>query len=588
MKKDSGIRLLGRLIKDASNIKWQLLLVAFITLIAIGGSILGPYLLGLLTDSLYDLWSNGTVIESAKIIRLCLMLGLVYFLCRLAEYLRMFIMNNTVSKFYTCKFRIRISDKIRHLPVSYVDSTPNGEIISRMTSDVSDIGNSIHEIFNMIMNGVIELILITVVLFIINPLMALIVVIVVPISMVISSIIAAKSSKYFASARKARGELYAVMEESFTGFDTVKAYGIEKWEEGRLGAICDERRKQSLMGHFLSEGVLPVMTFFNNLVYVGLCFLGGYLAINGRISVGSVVAFILYAKLYSGPLESLANGFTMMQNTFTAARRIYKILDTEEESVEYEGNKLECSGDYAVEFRNVKFAYTEDKPIIKNLSFTAKKGQKIAIVGPTGGGKTTIVNLLMRFYDPQEGEILIDGKNIKEYSRASVREKFSMVLQDTWLFGGLIKDNIAYGTDNISLESVKEAAVKTHIDYLVESLPNGYDTEIKEDSDNISAGQKQLITIARAYIANHDMLILDEATSNVDTRTELYIQETMDNLMKDRTSFVIAHRLSTIVDADLILVINDGDIVEKGTHEELMKNDGLYKEIYESQYSLLK
>ena len=329
----------------------------------------------------------------------------------------------------------------------------------------------------------------------------------------------------------------------------------------------------------------PIVAFTNNIAYIAICIIGGALAINGTVGVGDVVAFVLYAKLFAGPLESIASGLSMMQHTFASAGRVYEMLDQQELTTP--DQPIEPKGEGNIRFEHVDFAYDKTKPLITDLNIDVHRGQKVAIVGPTGGGKTTIVNLLMRFYDVDAGKITIDGVDTRDMARAYLRSRFSMVLQDTWLFSGSIYENIAYGKEGASREEVLEAARRAHIDFYVDTLPEGYDTLINEESTNISGGQKQLLTIARAYLADREILILDEATSNVDTRTELLIQQTMDELMQTRTSFVIAHRLSTIVDADVILVVNDGHIVEQGTHETLLEKNGFYAEIYNSQYALL-
>lgn len=329
-----------------------------------------------------------------------------------------------------------------------------------------------------------------------------------------------------------------------------------------------------------------MITFSNNIVFIAICLIGGYFAINGTFSVGAVLAFVMYAKQFSTPLSNIANGLSMMQNTIAAARRIYQLLDEDEMTENEESVISDCKG--GVVFEHVNFAYDKDKPLIRDLCLKVTPGQKVAIVGPTGGGKTTIVNLLMRFYDADSGKIYVDGEDIYSMSRARLRSEFAMVLQDTWLFGGTVYDNIAYGKPDATREEVMAAARLAHIDNFIDTLPDGYDTVINEEGGNISGGQKQLLTIARAYLSDRKMLILDEATSNVDTRVELLIQNSMDMLMKGRTSFVIAHRLSTIVDADIILVVRDGRIVEQGTHSDLMALGGFYSEIYNSQYELLK
>ncbi len=580
----SGFSVIIRLLKDAKNIRLWLVLSLIISIIGVLAKVASPYILGDLTDMLYDIWKDGTGFNFEKVVSLCLLLGGIYFLSALCSWLTMFIMNNVVSRFYTCRMRIRISEKLKKLPISYIDKTPNGEIISRMMHDVSNLGNTLHTIFDMVVNGVVKFVLVTVVLFAINPIMATIVVALVPVSLVLSAVIASKSEKKYTEASTLNGKLYSVTEENFSGFDTVKSYGLEEVQSVRYSKISEERRDVEAKAMFLSDIVNPIIVLINNLVYVALCIVGGYLAAEEVIEISVLVSFVFYAKMFSGPLESIANGLSIMQNTIAAGRRVYEILDEKEMDETFENNVFPSFEAGEVVFENVSFSYDPEKPLIKDLSFTAKKGQKIAIVGPTGGGKTTIVNLLMRFYDPDSGRILVDGKDISKYSRASIRNLYGMVLQDTWLFSGTVAENISYGRQDATIEEIKQAARNAHIDRFIESLPKGYDTILNEDTANVSGGQKQLITIARVYLANKGMLILDEASSNVDTRTELLIQKTMDELMRDRTSFVIAHRLSTIVNSDLILVVNNGEIVEKGSHEELLKANGLYTEIYNSQY----
>jgi len=398
--------------------------------------------------------------------------------------------------------------------------------------------------------------------------------------------IAGNSEKYFTKYSDTNGKIYAFHEENFTGFETVKALNMEERQKKEQDALCDEAREQAEKGYYLAGVVQPIVGLTNNISYIAICLLGGVFAVRGTISVGDVVAFILYAKMFAGPLESIANGLSMMQNTFASAARVFAMLDLPEIDETDDCPHIEDEGN--IRFENVCFSYKKDRPLIDDLNIDVKSGQKVAIVGPTGGGKTTIINLLMRFYDIDKGRILIDGVDIQSMNRSELRSKFSMVLQDTWLFSGSIYENIAYGKESATKEEVFEAARQAKIDYFIESLPQGYDTFINEDSTNISSGQKQLLTIARAYLANRKVLILDEATSNVDTRTELLIQHTMDQLMKNRTSFVIAHRLSTIVNADIILVVHDGRIVEQGVHKELLARNGFYAEIYNSQYDLLK
>ena len=589
--KTSG-KVVLRILKDTKPIAGWLVLGAFISLISVALSLVTPEILSALSDRLYDYWEpmhlgQPATFDDHAFALGCVLLAAAYAGSSLAAIGEMLIMNNVVSKHFTCAIRIRMSDKIRRLPVRYVDRTPNGEIISHMTDDVSTMGTTIHSFLETMISGVLKLIGIIVLIFLLNPILAAAVIVFVPLSLFLSAKIAGKSEKYFAEVRKKNGEMYALTEETFTGFDTVKAFHLEKRQQKRQAALCDDMREAARKGTFLASIVQPIVALSNNIAYIAICIIGGIFVANNLfgMSVGTIVAFVLYARMFAGPLESIAQGFSMLQQTIASSERVYKMLDEEEMTEAAEETAPEGKGD--VRFENVDFSYDPKQPLIKGLTIDVHAGEKVAIVGPTGGGKTTIVNLLMRFYDIDGGRILVDGKDVMRMPRNALRSVFSMVLQDTWLFSGTIYDNIAYGRPDATEEEVHEAAKRAHVDRFIRSLPNGYDTVINEETTNISGGQKQLLTIARAYLANRPILILDEATSNVDTRTEILIQKTMDDLMRDRTSFVIAHRLSTIVDADTILVVNNGSIVEQGTHKELLEKNGFYAEIYNSQYELL-
>ena len=575
-------QVIARIVADSRPLAGKILLAALCIVLGIALSLVCPELLERLTDSLYAFWTDGTPIDWNVFWLLCGVLVAAYLFSALCSVLSTVLMTNSVTKHFTAGLRIRISDKIRRLPVSFLDATPSGEIISRMNSDVGTLGGTVRSFFEVAIDGFVRLIAITAVIFWKNPVVAALIVVFVPLSLILSIVLAGRSEKHFSLFREQNGKVCAFVEEDYTGFDTVKAFGIEERQAARHDELADDAAWKVRRGYYLNGLVSPAIMLVNNLGFAAICLAGGWLAVEGKLSVGAVVAFVLYAKMYASPLNSIAGGISMMQNAVAAARRVYALLDQEEVSEVARKAATECRGE--VEFRDVNFSYVSDKPLIRHLSFRAKPGQKIAIVGPTGGGKTTIVNLLMRFYDPDSGAIFVDGENIMEMNRAELRDKFAMVLQDTWLFGGTVYENIAYGKENATREEVVAAAQKAHADRFIESLPEGYDTVIGEDAANISGGQKQLLTIARAYLANRRMLILDEATSNVDTRMELLIQRTMDELMEGRTSFVIAHRLSTILDADVILVVRDGQIVEQGKHEELLRRGGFYAEIYNSQY----
>ena len=583
----SSLKVIGRIIKDTRPILPSLVLAAVISLLSIILSMLAPELIGTLTDGIYDFVTLGAPMDASRTVNISILLVVSYLASGILGMITMIIMNNTVSRHYTCRIRVDMSAKISKIPIKKMDTTPNGEIISRMTNDVSIMGGSVHDIFNIIINGVLKLIVITVLIFISDPIMASVVILFVPASIFLSAKLAARSEKYFDLSREAAGKIYSATEENLTGFDTVKVYNLERHRQDGYEKLSEDYRVKSERGYLTSGIVQPIVSVVNNLAYIAICIVGSILVIRGKLHVGDLMAFILYTQLFSGPLESISGGMSMMQSTIASARRVYEFLDSDEmqEPERKEGDEP-CLG--AVTFDRVAFSYTEDKPLIKDLNLDVLPGQKIAIVGPTGGGKTTIVNLLMRFYDPDKGTISVDGRCIQDMNRSDVREMFSMVLQDTVLFSGTVYDNIAYGNPSATEDDVREAARRAHIDFWIDSLPEGYDTKINEESTNISGGQKQLLTIARAYLSDRPILILDEATSNVDTRTELIIQETMDELMKGRTTFVIAHRLSTVENADVILVVNNGDVVEKGTHRELLASGGLYSEIYNSQYAIIK
>ncbi len=590
MKKNNNTKARGlgstkvilRIMKDSLGILHWLLLA---TLLSIGSAYLAmtaPEILGDLTNQIYGLIDAQVPIETSLFNGRIITLAVLYLLSALFGALTKAVMNYSVSSFFTCKIRVKMSEKIARIPIKTVDSTPNGEFISRMTNDVSIMGGSIHDIFGVIINGVIQLIMISVIIFTEEPIMALAVIVFVPLSLTLSAVLASKSEKHFNDSREQSGKLYSICEENLTCFDAVKIFSIEQTQNEKYKAVTKKYADHSQKGFFVSGLVSPIVGLINNLSYVAICIIGAYLVINGQVNVGALVAFIMYTKLFSGPLESIAGGMSMIQSTIASARRVYEYLDSEEMDETEPKGVSNVRGE--VEFLDVCFSYTDDKPLIEHLNLHVKPGEKVAIVGPTGGGKTTIVNILMRFYDPRSGKVLVDGKDITDMSRSDVREMFGMVLQDTMLFSGSVYDNIAYGKEGATREEVMEAAKKAHIDTFIDALPNGYETQINEDSTNISAGQKQLLTIARAYLSDRPILILDEATSNVDTRTELLIQQTMDALMKGRTAFVIAHRLSTIENADIILVVDNGHIIEQGKHAELLEKNGLYSKIYNSQY----
>jgi len=580
-------RALLKLLKEAKQIRLQLLIAALMSIAILLCVLAAPKLLGDLVQQLIDYFpirnTAGYSVVDAMLPGLCLLTA-VYLIRAVLLYAKMRLLNKAVSRYFTCNIRIKLSDKIQRLPVKFVDGTPVGDILSRMTHDVSNIGNSLHEVIDTIMSGILQIVAIAVMLLLENWLLAVVVLLCMPLSMLLSAWVANKSEAYFHRMFKATGEVNAVVEESYTNFDTTKAYNLEEdcarrhQEANRRSAELEKK------AGFLAAIVQPIITASNALAYIAINLVGGWLIVHEGVDVGVIVTVVLYARQFSEPLNQIANGLSTVQQARAASRRVVGILDLEEEQPI--PRDLPDTGDGSVEFRHVDFSYTEDTKLIRDLSVRVEKGQTVAIVGPTGAGKTTLVNLLMRFYDAGSGQILLGGRDMADYSRASTRDCFGMVLQDTWLFGGTIAENVAYGRPDATREEIIRACEETYCDRFIRTLPKGYDTVVGSDTAAISGGQKQLLTIARALLADKELLILDEATSNVDTRTEILIQRAMDKLMKDKTCFIIAHRLSTIVDADVILVIRDGQIVEQGTHRELLEKRGFYHEIYQSQYAI--
>ncbi len=583
MKKEKVIR---RLIMEARPIWKWLVLACFLCLAIIACSVAGPSLLGDMID-LLDQYQSGSFegrLMPKLISGLAVLLGL-YTGYSLLSYAKMQLLNRVVSRYFTCDLRIRISDKIKRLPVSYVDQTPVGDILSRMTDDVSTMGNYVHQIVDTLMTGFVNLIAIATMMLLEEWLLALLVIALTPLSLWLASLLSSKSEKHFHNMFTESGNLNAHVEESFTNFATTKAYNLETHTEQGHEAVNRRIRKAETSATFISSIVRPVIAFSNALAYITICLIGGWLLVSGKVSsIGAIVTILLYAKQFSAPLEQIAGGLGDLQHAKAAARRVFKILDMDE--IENADGQLPNGAEGHIRFEHVDFSYDKDSPLIQDLNIDVKRGQNVAIVGPTGAGKTTIVNLLMRFYDIDKGRILIDGIDCATLSREEMRSQFGMVLQDTWLFRGTIAENVAYGKPDATREEIIEACDRAYCDHFIRTLPDGYDTIVGDDMTNLSGGQKQLLTIARAMLANRRLLILDEATSNVDTRTEILLQKAMDNLMKDRTCFVIAHRLSTIVDSDLILVLKDGKIVEQGTHRELLDKQGFYHEIYTSQYAI--
>ncbi|WP_416404624.1 ABC transporter ATP-binding protein [Arthrobacter sp. LFS091] len=507
----------------------------------------------------------------------------LYVLASAFGWMQAYVLNGVVQR-TVYRLRERIEAKIHRLPLRYFDSIQRGELLSRVTNDVDNISQSLQQSISQVVSSLLTVLGVLVMMFILSPLLALIALVTIPLTLGITMLIAKRSQKMFVAQWKNTGELNGQIEETYTGHALVKVFGRQNEVQEKFRAKNAELYQASFGAQFVSGLIMPAMTFIGNLVYVGIAVVGGLQVASGAMQLGDVQAFIQYSRQFTMPLAQLGSMANMLQSGVASAERVFNLLDEEEESEEPMASATGPSRGRLV-FENVSFRYSPDKPLITDLSLVAEPGQSIAIVGPTGAGKTTLVNLMMRFYDLDGGRITLDGVDIASLSRQELRSRMGMVLQDTWLFGGTIRDNIAYGRPTASESEIVEAAQATYVDRFVRSLPEGYDTLLDDEGGNVSAGEKQLLTIARAFLSRPSVLILDEATSSVDTRTEVLVQKAMNALRSDRTSFVIAHRLSTIRDADLILVMEAGQIVEQGTHSELLAAGGAYSRLYEAQFA---
>lgn len=567
--------------------KWQLLIMLIFAVGSTIFTIVGPKILGNATTEIFNglvgKISGGTGIDFSKVLGILLTLLGLYAISALFGYIQGFTMTS-ISQKLTYRLRNDVAIKINKLPMSFFDKKTHGEILSIVTNDIDMLSQNLNQSITQIITSVCTIIGILIMMLSISVTMTIVSLIIVPLSFFVIRIVVKKSQKYFKKQQDYLAYVNGQVEESYGGHDVIRVFNREDKTIEEFDKLNKELYGSAWKSQFLSGLMFPIMNFFGNVGYVGVAILGGYLASQGIITVGNIQSFIQYNRQFIQPINQISQISAILQSMLAAAERIFGFLEEEDEPSNVE-NPVSTDGLVGnVQFDHVHFGYTDDKIIINDFNANVKDGQKIAIVGPTGAGKTTMVKLLMRFYDVNSGAIMVDGHNVKDFRRGKLRRMFGMVLQDTWLFGGSIKDNIKYGKPNATDKEVIEAAKAAHADHFIRTLPNGYDMLIDEEAGNISQGQKQLLTIARVILTNPRILILDEATSSIDTRTEQQIQAAMDNLMKGRTSFIIAHRLSTIKNADLILVMNQGDIIEQGTHEELLAKDGFYANLYNSQF----
>jgi ATP-binding cassette subfamily B multidrug efflux pump len=582
---------LKRLLMFLKPHRFKLYTVIVLSVLSTAFSIMSPKIMGKVTTELFEgvlakhKGIPGTGIDFSYIANILFVLVALYLISAVFNYLQQYIMVD-VAQNTVFQMRSEINDKLSKLPLKFFDSHTHGEILSRVTNDVDTISSSLGESFSQVITAIVMLVGIIVMMLTISPVMTLMVCfVIIPLSFIVTKYVTFRSQKYFVQQQRVLGELNGHVEEMYTGHQIVKAFGMEENSINKFNQLNEDLYDSGWKAQFMSGVIMPLMNLINNLGYVVVCVIGGIYVMKRVITIGDMQAFIQYSKQFTRPISQTASIANIFQAIVASAERVFEVLDEpEEEPDSPEAKVIEFPrGD--LQLQNVKFGYTEDVTVIDNMNIDVEKGQTIAIVGPTGAGKTTLVNLLMRFYEIEAGKITIDGMDIKEIKRGELRSIFGMVLQDAWLFNGTIRENIAYGNAGATDEEIVRAAKAAHADHFIRTLPGGYDTILKEDASNISQGQKQLLTIARAILADPAILILDEATSSVDTRTELLIQKAMTRLMHGRTSFVIAHRLSTIREADIILVMHNGRVIEKGTHAELLEDGGFYADLYYSQFA---
>ncbi|MGL5575446.1 MAG: ABC transporter ATP-binding protein [Sarcina sp.] len=579
-----------RLFSYLGEFKGRMIFIFILAILATIFSVVSPKILGMaitkIGDGVMEKFKGvpGASIDLHYVFMILVVLAILYILSSIFLFAQKYFMASVAQKtVYT--LRKEVENKLNKLPLKYFDSHSKGDLLSRVTNDLENIGSTLQQSLNELITSLITVIGVAVMMFSINVWLALVCIIIIPIGIFGIKPIMKRSQKHFIAQQREIGKINGHIEEVYSGHRVIKSFNREKISIKELEIMNEKLYDCGWRAQFVSGIIMPFMRFVSNLSYVIIAVLGGIFVTKGYITLGDIQAFIRYVNQFTQPMSQVANIMNVLQSTAASAERVFEILDETEEVKEAENPvKLEnVKGN--VTFENVKFGYTEEKTLITNMNIEAKPGQTVAIVGPTGAGKTTLINLLMRFYDVNSGSIKIDGTDIKDMTRKDLRNTFGMVLQDTWLFNGTIRDNIAYGVDNATFEEVVAAAKAAHADHFIRTLADGYDTVLNEEASNISQGQKQLLTIARAILADPSILILDEATSSVDTRTEVFIQNAMNKLMEGRTSFVIAHRLSTIKDADIILVMKDGNVIESGSHDELIAAKGFYEDLYNSQFA---
>lgn len=573
-------RLLGHLRPELPR------LIAVIAMIIVATTLnaIGPVALGQGTNLIFDaVVTRHALIDFTALARILTFAAGLYLGFFLLSWISGLMINSLVQR-SVYRMRKQVSEKITKLPLKYFDAQPRGELLSRVTNDVDNISQSLQQTLSQVLTNLFTVITVVAMMFYVSWVLALVALITIPIAMALTMVIGKRSQKLFAQTWKSTGELNSQIEEAYTGHDIVTVFGRRREIAEQFRAKNAELFDASFGAQFVSGIIMPVMFFIGNLNYVIIAVVGGLMVTAGTFTVGGIQAFVQYSRMFTQPITSLASMANLLQSGVASAERVFEVLDVDEESPDASGSlPVPVAGE--VVFDHISFSYNADEPLITDLSLTAQPGSTVAIVGPTGAGKTTLVNLILRFYDVQSGQIRLDGVDITSIPRHTLRSQIGMVLQDTWLFGGTIGDNIAYGRDGATEGEIRAAAKATYVDRFVHSLPDGYDTVINEEASNLSAGEKQLITIARAFLADPAILILDEATSSVDTRTEVLVQRAMNRLRQQRTSFVIAHRLSTIRDADVILVMEDGAIVEQGNHAELLAAQGAYYRLYQAQFA---